>query len=106
MVIGEEMVGELVRRVLSVASPERIILFGSAASGRTSRDSDIDLLVVEKDPGNLLEKTVRLHHALRGVGHPVDVVVMTAERFAESKEVIGGIAYAAWRYGRPIYEAA
>lgn len=106
MAIGEELVAELVRRVLSVASPERIILFGSAAGGRMTRDSDVDLLIVEKDPGNLLEKTVRLHHALRGLGHPVDVVVMAAERFAETKDVIGGIAYPACKHGRAIYEAA
>ncbi len=106
MVFSEALAAELVRRVLSVARPERIVLFGSAASGRTSPDSDIDVLVVEKDPGNLLEKTVRLHHALRGLGHAVDVVVMAAERFEETKDVIGSIAYPASRHGRAIYEAA
>ena len=39
-------IDEIVRRVLSVTQPDRIILFGSAATGRMTRDSDIDLLIV------------------------------------------------------------
>ena len=38
---------EVVRRVVSVAEPERIILFGSAARGEVRPDSDLDLLVVK-----------------------------------------------------------
>jgi len=36
---------EMVRRIVEVADPERIILFGSAATGKMGSDSDIDLLV-------------------------------------------------------------
>jgi predicted nucleotidyltransferase len=39
----------LVRRIVEVAQPDRIILFGSAARGEMGADSDIDLLVVKKD---------------------------------------------------------
>ena len=35
---------EIVRRVIEVAQPDRIILFGSAARGQMGPDSDIDLL--------------------------------------------------------------
>jgi hypothetical protein len=45
MGIDESLVKEIVKRVLSVANPEKIILFGSAATGQMTRDSDIDLLV-------------------------------------------------------------
>ena len=49
---------------------------------------------------------VRLRHALRGVGMPFDVIVMRTDRFEETKNVVGGIAYPANRYGKVIYEAA
>jgi hypothetical protein len=38
--------------------------------------------------------------------YPFDIVVMATERFEESKEIIGGIAYPAHKYGKVIYEAA
>jgi len=43
--IDQELIDEIIRRVRSAATPQQIILFGSAAAGRMTRDSDIDLLV-------------------------------------------------------------
>jgi predicted nucleotidyltransferase len=50
MGIDDTLTSEIVRRILAVANPDRIILFGSAATGQMTRDSDIDLLVVEPNP--------------------------------------------------------
>ncbi|MGO9260848.1 MAG: hypothetical protein ACLQU1_31750 [Bryobacteraceae bacterium] len=38
--------------------------------------------------------------------YPVDVIVMSNARFEETKNIIGGIAYPANKYGRIRYEAA
>ena len=104
--VDDMLIEEIVRRVLSIASPERIILFGSAASGQMTRDSDIDLLVVEQSLQDPRRESVRIHDALRGLGFPFDVIVISSEWFEESKNVIGGIAYPANKYGRVVYEAA
>ncbi len=104
--IDQALIDEIVRRVLTVAKPDRIILFGSAATGEMTRDSDIDLLIVEPDPGDRREVSVRIGDALRGLGYPFDVVVITSEWFEDSKDVIGGMAYPANKYGRAIYGAA
>jgi predicted nucleotidyltransferase len=97
---------EIVRRIVSVATPQRIILFGSAAIGRMTRDSDIDLLIVEPNPSDGREESVRIGNALRGLGFPFDVIVIATERFEETKNIIGGIAYPANKYGKVIYEGA
>jgi predicted nucleotidyltransferase len=106
MGVDETLLNEVVRRVLSVARPERIVLFGSAAAGRMNRDSDIDLLVLEPTPRNPRKESVRIGDALRGLGFPFDVIVMDTERFEETKSLIGGISYPASQTGRVIYEAA
>lgn len=106
MAIDESLVREIVRRVVTVAEPKRIILFGSAAAGEMTRDSDIDLLVLVSGVNDPHAESVRIRQALRGLGYPFDIIVMPGERFEESKEVIGGIAYPAHRYGRVVYEAA
>ena len=56
--VDETLVGEIVPRVLAVAQPDKIILFGSAATGHMTKDSDIDLLVVEPSPANTRERSV------------------------------------------------
>ncbi len=104
--IDEAVLREIVQRVLSVTHPRRIILFGSAASGRMTADSDIDLLILEASPSNARDESVRIRDALRGLGYPFDVIVMAAGRFEATKDVVGGIAYPANKYGRTLYEAA
>ena len=106
MGIEESLVREIVRRILAATAPDKIILFGSAATGGMTRDSDIDLLIVERDPGDRRKKSVRLREMLCGLGYPFDVIVISTEWFEESKGVIGGIAYPANKYGKVIYEAA
>ena len=104
--LPQALIDEIVRRVLTVAKPDKIILFGSAAAGPMTRDSDIDLLILESDPGDRREASVRIGDALRGLGRPFDVIVITSAWFEDSKNVIGGIAHPANKYGRAIYEAA
>ena len=106
MYVDETLLNEVVRRVLTVARPDRIILFGSAATGQMTKDSDIDLLVVEPTLANTHERRVAIRGAVGDIGYPVDVIVMRTERFERTKRFIGGIAYPANKYGRVIYEAA
>ncbi len=106
MGIDESLMEEIVRRILTAAAPERIILFGSAATGEMTRDSDIDLLIVERNPGDRRKKSVKIDETLGGLGYPFDVIVISSEWFEASKNVIGGIAYPANKYGKVIYEAA
>ena len=106
MGVDDSLIQEIVRRLLCVARPDRIILFGSAATGRMTNDSDIDLLVIEPEPANTRDESVKLRRALGEVGYPVDLIVISTERFEETKDIIGGIAYPAHKYGRVLYEAA
>jgi hypothetical protein len=66
----------------------------------------LDLLVIEAEVPNAREESLRLRMALEDVPWPVDVIVMSRQRFEETKDVIGGIAYPAHKYGRILYEAA
>jgi uncharacterized protein len=106
MLIDESTRVAIVTRLMEAASPARIILFGSAATGTATRDSDIDLLVLEDEVDDVRAESVRLRSALGDIGWPVDVVVIPTERFEQTKDLIGGIAYPASRYGIVLYEAA
>jgi len=106
MGIDEKLREEIIRRVTEVARPDRIILFGSAATSRMTRDSDIDLLILEAAPGDIREECHRVREALHGLNYPFDILIMSTERFEETKNVIGGIAFPANKYGQVIYEAA
>ena len=96
---------DIIRRIVEVAQPERIILFGSAARGDMNRHSDVDLLIV-KDGAHRRQLATRIYENLYGVGAPVDVVVVTpadVERYRDSHALI---VKPALREGKVVYEAA
>ncbi len=105
MGISQEIIEEIIRRIRAVAKPDRIILFGSAAAGRMTRDSDIDLLILESRPKQPRKERVRIREAIGNMGYPFDIVIMKTKWFEESKDVIGGLAFPANKYGKVIYDS-
>jgi predicted nucleotidyltransferase len=100
-------IAEEIKKSLLASNGERIrrvILHGSRAQGSATEDSDFDLLVVEKDPVSKREEMRRLRESLSDVEYPVDVWVMGEEEFEETRNVIGGLAYPAHKYGVVLYE--
>ncbi len=105
MGVDAAILDEVVRRVLSVAKPDKIILFGSAATGMMTKDSDIDLLIVKRAAENRHSESVAITDAIGDVRFPVDVNIISTERFEATKNIVGGIAYPAHKYGRTLYAA-
>jgi len=83
---------------------QRVLLYGSRARGTASEESDFDLLVVENDPVAKREEMMRLRQVVSDQTHAVDIWVMGEEEFEETKDVIGGLAYPAHKYGLVLYE--
>lgn len=106
MGIDEKLIEEIVNRILNVVRPDRIILFGTAATGSMTRDSDIDLLVLKASVDDVRRERVNIRRSLQEIDYPFDIIVMSTEWFEESKDIIGGVAYPAHKYGTVIYEAA
>ena len=82
----------------------RVILYGSRAQGSTTQESDFDFLVIEKDPVSKRQEMRRLRQAVADLDCPVDVWVMGEQEFEETRDVIGGLAYPAYKYGIVLYE--
>ena len=96
---------EVVRRIVEVARPDRIILFGSAARGDAGPESDLDLLVVKRGVEHRRRLAQLIYRRLLGVEVPVDVLVVTPEDIEESRDKVGTIIGPALREGREVYVA-
>ncbi len=99
------LLDEIVRRVVQVAHPDRIILFGSAARGEMGPDSDVDLLVVKAGVPHRRRLAQAIHRAMFGVDAAVDVLVVTPEDIAKYGDKVGPIIRPALREGHEIYAA-
>jgi predicted nucleotidyltransferase len=94
---------EIVRRIVAVAEPETIILFGSAARGDLGPNSDVDLLVVKRGVFHRRWLMAAIYRSLIGVGQAVDVVVVTPEDVEHYRESQALVIAPALREGRVVY---
>ena len=104
--LSESTLAEIVRRIRSVMCPERIILFGSAATGTMTPGSDIDLLIVGPDARHGRAEYPRLRRALWDLDYPFDIAFISKDWYERSKSLAGGIAHSATDRGRVIYDAS
>lgn len=105
-VVTSAKLQQAVEQIVELAAPKRVILFGSRARGLERPDSDADLLVIEEAVGDQAAEMTRLRRALRTLRMPVDVLVVSAEKFDYWADTPGNVYFEASHDGRVLYEAA
>ena len=96
---------EITRRIVALANPRRVVLFGSAMRGKMKKDSDFDMLVVVGKSVHRRQTAQKIYRGLHGVGVSVDVVVVTEEDLKKYGSQIGTVLKPALTKGRVLYEA-
>jgi len=101
----QEVLQEIIRRIVEVAQPERIILFGSAARGEMGPNSDLDLLVIKSGEFDRSRLVGDIYLNLHGAGQAVDVVLVTPDQVERYRNTHCLIIAPALREGKEIYHA-
>lgn len=99
----EDVLDEVIRRIVDVAQPDRIILFGSAARGPVGPDSDLDFLVVKTGVAHRRRLAQQIYLSLFGIPVPVDIVVVTPEDVQAYGDKLGTITRTALMEGKLVY---
>jgi len=99
-----KQIRELSRRIAHEFRPQRIVLFGSYASGRPTPDSDVDLLVVVPHEGRSVEKSVEIRMKLRPA-FPLDLLVRTPEKVRQRIAMGDAFLRDIMQNGKVLYEA-
>jgi predicted nucleotidyltransferase len=96
----------MVKRIIEGFNPQKIILFGSYASGTFGPDSDVDLLVIMNVEGSKREIATQIDRALIDRRLPLDVIVATPEDVERYRKLVGNVIRPALREGKVLYERA
>jgi predicted nucleotidyltransferase len=102
--INPQLIQEIVRRIVAVSQPEKVILFGSRARGTARPTSDIDLLVITHTTQPRHRRAPPLYGVLSDILVPMDIVVYSPEEVQEWSEVRQAFVTTAIREGQVLYE--
>jgi uncharacterized protein len=99
----QQLLREITRRILTVSTPEQVLLFGSSVRGDAGPDSDLDLLVIE-DVDRPRQRSVEIRRTLRGLLIPIDVIVATPQQIERYGQSPALMYQSALRDGQVLYE--
>ncbi len=96
---------DIVTRIVRVANPEKIILFGSAARGKMGPNSDLDLLVIKPGRFNRARLAGDIYMEMEGAGEAVDVIIVTPEEVGRYCDTPWLVIAPVLKEGRVVYAA-
>lgn len=105
--VSPAVLDEVVERIVQAVDPETIVLFGSAATREAGPGSDIDLLVVDREPfgreRSRRRQLRRIHQALAGMGIAKDILLFSVDEVERWRSSPNHIVARALRQGRVLY---
>lgn len=104
--IDEQILQQVVKRIVAAAQPSRVILFGSYGRGDADAGSDLDLMVIKPEVSDPYTEMIRLHEVVGSIGRGVDVLVYSEVEYQRRSQVPGTVLYWARKEGKALYEAA
>ena len=102
--VTEEQLGQVVQHIVKAFNPERIILFGSYASGEPTPDSDVDLLIVMEDGERPARRSACVARVLLDIPFPIDILVRTPTELQHRLRIGDYFIHEILEQGQVLYE--
>ena len=102
--LEEEVLDEVVARMVAAGEPLQVILFGSRARGDARSGSDYDFLIIENSATPRYRRAAKYRRALFGLIPSKDILVWTTDEAAEWSDVPQALVTTAIREGVILYE--
>lgn len=104
IVIQDQRLDDMIQRILAAGNPQKILLFGSRASGKARADSDYDLLLIEPSTLPRYKRAARYRRALIGAAPAKDILVWTPAEVEAWSGVPNAFITTVMREGVVLYE--
>ncbi|RLD08270.1 MAG: nucleotidyltransferase domain-containing protein [Chlamydiae bacterium] len=106
--LDEKILKEITSAIVNTISPEQIIFFGSRVDGSNDPDSDLDLLIVEKESFNMMrsrrEDLRKIRRALSKFHIPKDILLFSKSEVEYWKDAVNHVIARAYKTGKVLYE--
>ena len=103
VMISQHEIDRIINRIVEVYQPEKVILFGSYASGDASENSDLDLLVVKQTNEEPVARAAGIRKELRDFILPIDILIYTPDEIERDKDRKCTFIHNVLKSGRVLY---
>lgn len=104
--IEKDKISEIVSKIASGYNPDKIILFGSYATGNANENSDLDLFVIKDSDLSRPQRTLKVRKMIYGSMVPIDLIVYTPEEIEKAQQNKFGFVNRVLNSGKIVYERA
>ncbi len=96
---------KITTQIMKHYNPQKIILFGSFAWGKPTKDSDIDLFIIKETKQDQLKRIPEVRACLHQVDMAFDVLVMTPREVKNRLKMGDFFIEDILKKGKVLYEA-
>ena len=105
--VTDKVLADMVLAIVREVDPEQIYLFGSHARGDARKDSDVDLLIVVREPfgpeHSRFHEINRIHRVLSSCRIPRDILVYSSDEFVKWRHSLNHVVSRCVREGKLLY---
>lgn len=104
VLISPETISAVIQAIAENFSPQKIIIFGSYATGHPTPDSDLDLLVIMNSDLPSYKRAAPIRRLFRPTPCAMDILVYTPQEVEYWNGVVNHIITDALETGKIVYE--
>jgi len=104
--VDSNKINEIASRIATRFNPDKIILFGSYATGNQKEDSDLDLLIIQETDLPPLQRGFDIRMSLIGTMIPFDILIYTKLEFEQESGNRFSFLSSAIKNSKILYERA
>jgi predicted nucleotidyltransferase len=101
----QKQIKKIVQQIKEKYTPEKIILFGSFAWGKPTKDSDVDLLIIKKTKKDHYQRIPQVRSYLHNIDQAFDILVMTPKEIDKRLKLGDFFIEDIIKKGKVLYEA-
>src|SRR3954447_5085167 len=103
---SDPAVERVVKIIAEAIHPQKIILFGSRATGTARPDSDLDLVVIYAGEKSKRQVKLDIHRLMEPASLPMDLFVLSPEEMRRQRHVANTLAREVAERGVTVYEGS
>ena len=101
--VAQTDIEQVAREIGEAADAERVVLFGSHATGHASDSSDVDLLVIAESDQPRHKRSREFYRRIRPQRFAVDILVYTPEEVRRGSQTPVSFVSQVLREGKTVY---